>query len=363
MGPTTGTQAQWYSEVTAHTPAAPIDKMTLSVQAAPTGQTTVTNSARSTTALWAPATVSVSASGAQLSSAALDGTTISYATAWGGSCTTAPARWTVSPTLMIVPAAGLTAREALAPGTSADLCVSIQPGATLLAQHPGTTLSVTTELDAQAPAPSTWSSPPATWTTTFQVPLSPAPTAPLLGECDVVTNNDKEVHITWSWTGTDTVSRWRILQRRGGSNEWLAVASTTALPKQPGNSYAATFEPGKNAGAVKVRAEFVGRPFVDSAQIFTFIVDNTSNGKVRCGGKQPADTPPAAAGTTTAPADGALDAATPLPTPTDDTATRGTSTADAPAVAATATPVPAESHVAGNRVGDGETAPATERRE
>jgi hypothetical protein len=194
LAPTTGTQARWHAEAVVQTPAVALDRMALSVPASPAGlATTVTNTARATTAMWRPATLTVTIGGKPVPATALGGTAISYATGTAGTCAAAPPRWTVTPALAIGPAAGASPRETLVPGGSAGLCVTIRPSADLLAQYPGQTLALTTTIDAQASAPATWTAPPVTWTSTYQVP------AHTLASCRIVSSNDKNVEVAWSW--------------------------------------------------------------------------------------------------------------------------------------------------------------------
>ena len=132
LGPTTGTRAQWHFEATTATPAAAMDNLALAVPPVDSGAaTTVTNTARGTTVLWAP-TASDDLSAAPVNGARRSpGTTISYATAPAGGCTAAPARWIVASPARRSRSRRLRRRRpaaSLGPGQSAQLCLTVTPG-------------------------------------------------------------------------------------------------------------------------------------------------------------------------------------------------------------------------------------------
>ncbi|MFD1507173.1 hypothetical protein FE374_02910 [Georgenia yuyongxinii] len=341
--------------------------MSLAVSASPAAlSTTVTNSARAATAMWRPAALTVTAGGQRLPATALGNTTITYATAsTTGSCATAPARWTVDPALAILPPAGGTPLETLTPNASANLCLNIQPGAELLTRYPGQTLTLTTGIDAQAPAPGVWTAPRVSWVTTFRVP---APTAPALGSCAVTAPNQKAVEISWTWAGVGTPQGWDILQWNG--TIWAPIAKDVGktgnhpeVPADkhlPGDRRSTTIRPGKNdAEDVKVRLHLVGGAFIDSSQVFTFAAVNQNNEKVACGdlAQGATATTETSAGRVPAPMDTAADAPVTAPSPAPEDATGSAPLAVEPQTRA-ATASPATTGAAPNT--DTTTAPAAE---
>ncbi|WP_344381606.1 hypothetical protein [Georgenia ruanii] len=365
MAPTTGTQARWHAEAIAQTPAATMDQVALSVPATTSEPgTTISNTARATAVTWRPAALTVATGSGTLPAAALAGTALSYGLASAGACLSVTARWMAGADLTIIPAAGASRSETLAPGASTALCLSIQPGAELLARYPGQTLTLTTGIEARAAEPATWTAPLATWTTTFHVPAA-ALTPPGLSACNVKSPNEKTAEISWTWTGQ--AKGWDVLQRKG--SEWVSLGKDQdpsgnhpkVPPGQllPGDRRSTTIRPAENSAEdVKVRVYVTDTVFVDSTQVFTFTAKHPRNEKVVCEGLDWATADPAAADV--APADAAstsgpvvastapsasatpAPAATAAPAPTPaPSATATTTTLTLPATATDATTVPA----------------------
>ncbi|MEE6274205.1 hypothetical protein [Georgenia wangjunii] len=226
LTPSTGTQAQWYSEVQVATPGATTDSLSLTMTPASATVASVTNGSAEQTAAWAPRTLSVTpAAGSGTTSADvatfLRGARVGYTA--GTSCAAPAATWTAAPVTSgtaaaVTPVTGSAARATLVAGGSHVLCLDVRPaltGSALSAALAGRTMTLTTTADSRSVGPATWTSPVATWATTYRVDL-PRPDALSCSEGAFVPTT-----LSWRWAGTTAgstpaIDRWEIWRVSGG---------------------------------------------------------------------------------------------------------------------------------------------------